>query len=437
MGSVRQLGAWDCTYCGTKRIMGNIFDCPGCSHPRPKGVRFYQIPDGPIVTPEIAKQLGSGGPNWYCEHCNSGNRDNETKCMDCGAPRGSSPSHEVKTYKHGTHVPQSTEEAEAADPDHKSWVDPTPETAVPVVPAIVPEDKEEIGITDRLSSFGNNANFETAKPFLIGAAALVVIALLGFLVYQIFFNTHEVNVQVSGYSWTQNVIVEEYQVVHESSWTSHPAQAYNVVSDYRDTGRDEKVHDGWDTETYTDTCYETETYTDTCTESEYVSETCTETVDNGDGSISTNTYECGHSESRSVSCTKTREKPYSCQKERQVERYHYEDVYDYHYEYDINKWMTIANYPTSGNDHEPYFYTSFTLNDPYDGVSNPRIGQQRQFQVTGKYGVTFFCQVDQKVGDKGYFSRDYSLDEWNLFNEGVGYPITVNVFHSILSNPSP
>ena len=94
----RTLGAWDCEYCDTKRIWGNIFDCPGCGKPRSRGVRFYIVDNAPPVTSEIAKVLGSGGPNWYCGHCESGNKDDVTKCWNCGAEKGSSPSHEVKSY---------------------------------------------------------------------------------------------------------------------------------------------------------------------------------------------------------------------------------------------------------------------------------------------------------------------------------------------------
>jgi len=104
---------------------------------------------------------------------------------------------------------------------------------------------------------------KTLKPFAIGLAIALVVVLLSFLIYQFFFNTHQELVQVSGYNWSQNVTVQEYQVVHEDSWTTHPSDAYNIDSDYRDTGRDEKIHDGYHTESYTDTCYQTETYSDT------------------------------------------------------------------------------------------------------------------------------------------------------------------------------
>jgi len=435
----RTLGAWDCTYCDTKKNLGNVFDCPGCGHPRPKGVRFYQIPNAPLVTPEIAAQLGSGGPNWYCLHCDSGNKDNNTKCWNCGAERGSSPSHEVKDFRQGEAVPTNTEDAEKADPDGQSWVDEETDTPTSSFVPFVSTNYQSpsTSLFDRtLDQLKNNFEPKNVRPIAITSIVLIAVALVSFLVYQLFFNTHEEIVQVSGFSWSQTVTVQEYQVVHESSWTTHPSKAYNVSSVYKDTGRDEKIHDGWETVYYQDTCYETVSYTDTCTDSKYVSDTCSGSRDNGDGSWESYTYECGGYESYSYSCTKDRQESYSCTKDRQEEIYHYEDVYDWYFQYDIDKWMTVATYPTSGNNHEPYFYSDFTLTNSYDGQSAPQLGQQQQSQNLGEYTVTF--KTDKlKVGDNGVFTRKYDLADWKLFSPEIGYPITVNAFNGIISYPVP
>lgn len=445
----RRLGAWDCEYCGTKRILGDVFDCPGCGKSRSRGVRFYTISDGPVVTPKIAKVLGTGGPNWYCEYCDSGNKDNSVKCWNCGAPRGSSPSHKVTTYKQGE-VPHSTEEAEAADLDGRSWVETS--AGSDGQPAGQQHGPRVLPSPQRLwyrypstsTSYGRSRVWEflpngldQLKPYVIGACLLLGVVVLSLLAYQFFFNTHEELVRVSGFNWAQSVTVQEYQAVHETSWTTYPNTAYDVKSDYRDTGRDEKVHDGWKTVSYQDTCYETVSYQDTCTQSVYNSRTCTGQRDNGDGSFSTYTYECGSYSTESYSCTKTRQEPYSCTKTRQEELYHYKDIYDWYYQYTINKWITIANYPTSGSDHEPYYYTNFDLSNPYSGSGTPQLGQQQKSQVPGKYTVTFFCEGNTKVGEKGYFSREYSLGEWEMFGYESSYPIEVNAFNKILTYPTP
>jgi hypothetical protein len=416
----RRLGAWDCRYCNTKKILGNIYECPGCGHPRHKGVRFYQIPYGPIVTEEIQKQLGSGGPNWYCEHCGCGNRDTDTKCMDCGAPKGSSPTHEVKVYQGRNSGPKSTEEAEELDPDGESWVsekEPSKFYADPVDEYIPEEESRE-----HYSSYDSNSYssvpprkepFEWKKYGLI-ALAVILFFSLGFLGHQIFFNTHEETVAIAGYSWEQKVVLEEYTAVRESNWSSHPPEAYDIDVDYRDTGRDRKVHDGW----------RTVTYMDTCSRSVYVSRTCSETVDNGDGSFSTRTYECGSNQTEY----------YSCQKTRQEEVYHYEDIWDNYYTYTIDKWVFVEEYPTSGTDHTPVFAQVEVSNTYLSGT--PTLGQQQANEIPGKYKIQFKSE-NNKIGEDGYFERDYPLEEWLLFSEEKEYTITVNIFNHILEKPEP
>lgn len=156
-----------------------------------------------------------------------------------------------------------------------------------------------------------------------------------------------------------------------------------------------------------------------------------------DGPFVTYDYECGGYESYTYSCVQTRQEPYSCTKTRDEELYHYENIYDWYYIYDIDKWVTIANYATSGNDHEPYFYSDFELNNPYDEASSPQLGQQRQFQIPGKYSVTFFCKKNTKVGDEGYFTREYSLHEWEMLEYEVDYPIEINAFNGVVTYPNP
>ena len=440
----RTLGAWDCEYCDTKRIWGNIFDCPGCGKPRSRGVRFYIVDNAPPVTSEIAKVLGSGGPNWYCGHCESGNKDDVTKCWNCGAEKGSSPSHEVKSYSQGAE-PRSTKEAELADPDGKSWVDPEPlnlevsvekprQVQYPYAPDFGEESAEPSVFEKMLNTFSESYN---ARFYAVGGAILLGLVLLFVFVYQFFFKTHVETAQVTGYRWSQNVIVQEYQVVHDSNWTSHPSDAYNVSSDYINTGREQKIHDGWVDVPYQDTCYETVSYESNCTRSVYVSKTCTGYRDNGDGSYDSYDYECGSSESESYSCTLTREDPYSCTKTRQDEVYHYEDIYDWYYEYDINRWVAVANYPTSGENHDPYYFGDFVLKSPFNGNGTPELGQQQQSQNPGTYSVDFFCPDNIKIGSNGHFKRDYPLEVWKLFEMGKGYHIEVNFLNVIITYPNP
>jgi len=192
------------------------------------------------------------------------------------------------------------------------------------------------------------------------------------------------------------VVLQQFSTVRETAWTSTPSGAYNIQSDYRDTGRDLKVHDGWETVSYSDTCYRSESYTDTCTRSVYNSRTCTGNRDNGDGSFSSYTYDCGSSGTETYSCSKTRSVPYSCTKTRQEELYHYEDIWDNWHEFDIDKWTHVTTYPTRGNNHRPHFQ-EVNLQNPYLG-GNPILGQQKLIQIPGSYSITFACENKKSLG---------------------------------------
>jgi hypothetical protein len=61
------------------------------------------------------------------------------------------------------------------------------------------------------------------------------------------------------------------------------------------------------------------------------------------------------------------------------------------------------------------------------------IGQHRQFEEPGYYAVTF----NSKNDEIGRFSVDYSYRLWVLFEQGREYPIEVNYFDKVLTDPVP
>jgi hypothetical protein len=434
---VRRLGTWNCKYCDRIGISVIEFTCPGCSHPREQGVVFIPDPNGPIVTPEMAKILGSGGPNWYCLHCKSGNQDDRATCMDCGAPKGSSPSHKVKKYI-GGQEPKTAEEAEAMNEDGKSWVDvsETENIAIGYVKTArsVPDQKN--WVQTRAVDFVTSAQKSLGAwtlPALVFSIIVIFAAVFGI---SKFFIKHNENVSVQSFQWNNQIVtIEEFQVVHQTSWTNYPGDAYNVSSEYLDTGRDQKITDRWDTVPYQDTCYEDKPYVTTCTESEYVSKQCPTTIDNGDGTFTYGSEECGGYEPKTVSCTKYRPEPYTCTKTKQVEVFHYEDIWDNFYNYDVNRWITISVHPTSGNNHNPFYFSDFTLQNPYY-EGNPQIGQQKKIETEGTYSVRF-CGNNKKIETEGCFDREYPLIEWKEFQIERQYVIVVDGYDNIVTFPSP
>jgi hypothetical protein len=369
---------WNCSYCRTKGILGYIYSCSGCGHPRPKGVKFY-MPEPMIeATPDQMALMGGHDPNWYCEHCDSGNVATDSKCWSCGAEKGSSPSHQQRVYTEDE-LPHSEEE--------------------------VPDGNQVISHPSAVTHYGQGTNDfyglvekRNGKRTVFGedgrmrlkvgiGAGLIFMALL---TYFLFFRTHEVLATVSGFSWTQNVALEEYQTLHEEGW-SVPAGGRETRSETRQSGW-RTVHDGYRTETYSDTCYRTV----------YESKTCYR--DNGNGSSSS--YDCGGSSSEGYSCTKT----------RSVEITHQEPVYGTWHFYDIERWVNIGNYPTSGDDHKPYF----------DQDVQAEGDKQRRVEQTGSYIVHFACQ------ETGNFDRSYDLDTWMKIRLGQEFIASVNALNVIL-----
>ena len=408
---------WDCSYCGAKKIPGFIRECvDGCGHPRPRKVNFYHSDPPTEATSEQAALFGRPDPNWYCGSCESGNRDEDERCWKCGAPRSvDSEVHEVRTYRESEGLPHSAEEAVQmnqsipAEPQEK-WQPAGGED--PYNPQ--PEPEEPFTYTPKPLDYSSLDHFSTKLPLdpksiiVVGGAVLGII-LVFFLIYSFFFKTHTENVWVSEMNWTQSVHIEELQTFDEGGW-SIPSSG-RETDHYQKKSGDEKVHDGWTTETFLTTCYKSVTVPDTCTGSRSVPDTCYRT--NGDGS--SDSYSCSKSESYTYSCTTTKTESYSCTDTRQVEQYHYEDVFSTWYEYDIDRWTTIGTYPTSDDGKNIY----------YDSVQ-PQGDKQRRIEDGGTYTVTFVSD------DIEPFSRNYTLAEYLSFETKQIHEVLMNAFGVIL-----
>lgn len=422
---------WDCPYCRRKKIPGYIRECvDGCGHPRPRTVSFYHSDPPTEATPAQAKLFGRPDPNWYCEGCDSGNRDEDDKCWKCGTSRtGKSPVGVKRTGYHAKDLAHSSEEAEKIDPTMpaeptKKWFPKDDPYNPQTFEEPAQKTKNNSSLDSVTSVFGIPALNEDTKSVIKKGfpvvAIITAIIIASLMIYNYFFKTHVETVLVTSMPWTQSVRIEEYQLFHEQGW-SIPGEAPGSNSAGRQTNveirksGDRKVHDGWTTETVPDTCYETITIPDTCTGSRYVSDTCY--TNNGDGS--SDSYECGSSESYTYACTRTDNRPYACTKVIDVELYHYEDILSPWYWYDIDRWTTIGTYPTSGNGPEIFY-------DPVQSIGD----KQRRVEDGGTYSVTFGPEkTDSKIKP---FTRDYDLASFLTFYIGQPHEVDVNFFGGVL-----
>ncbi len=181
------MGYWDCPFCGSKEIRGDVMNCPSCGRAR-GDVQFYmkgytegetreenERSDVEYLDEEQAKYV-SKNPDWYCSFCNSLNSDNAQFCGNCGSSREASESN----YFEMLEKKKAREAAEAA-------AQPQPAAAKP-----------------------------SRKPLLIFAC--ILLAIIGFFVWMN-GNKTAGDLKVTGLNWVRNINIEENRMFSESGWT--------------------------------------------------------------------------------------------------------------------------------------------------------------------------------------------------------------------------
>ena len=181
------MGYWDCPFCGSKGIRGDVVNCPSCGRAR-GDVQFYMKDydegetreendraDVEYLSEEQAKYV-SKNPDWYCSFCNSLNSDNAQFCGNCGASRADSESN----YFQMLEKKKAREAAEAA------------------------------------AQAGNKAPQKPSrKPLFIILALLLVI-----VVVFVFMNGNKTagDLKVTALNWVRNINIEENRMFSESGW---------------------------------------------------------------------------------------------------------------------------------------------------------------------------------------------------------------------------
>lgn len=378
---------WDCLNCSRTGIEGFVYDCPGCGRGRPKGVKFY-LPDNPREATPGEQELMGNDPNWYCEHCDTGNKDSKTNCDKCGAPKGSSPSHATQLYDENHHP---IDREDTAVPDlisipRRGNIEPGD---LPVFNSGTAKLYPKQVKTQEYAGDGLGFDIKPVLAVLGGIAAVIAIV---FLIYQVFFNLHTGTAKITSFNWNHTVRLEEIRTFHEGGW-SVPAGG-KETNHYQKQDGTKKVIDGYDSVTENYDCSYTDTEDYPCSK------------DNGNGGYSSGT--CSRSKTVSKTCPRTVQK----------ERSHQEPVYNTWYEYDIDRWTTVVTRNTSGVDQKPYY-------DPIKAGS-----VQRRIEDPGTYTISFH---NDEVGD---FSKSYSLDEFVRANPKVSYEIKINFFKMVMVHPS-
>ena len=184
---------WDCPFCGSQGIRGDVMTCPSCGRAR-GDVKFYMkdhaegqtreqgdTADIEYVDEEKAKYINRN-PDWYCAFCNSLNSDNAQFCSNCGASRESSESNYFDMLK----------KKEAREANRVEG--PQPVQAQSQAQA-APRSK---------------------RPLIL---LLVVVAALVLLFTYMNGNKTSGDLNVSALSWQRDIQIEENIQYSESGWT--------------------------------------------------------------------------------------------------------------------------------------------------------------------------------------------------------------------------
>lgn len=196
---------WRCADCGAEDILGRHKRCPSCGSPREKGEMKMDGLDADdydasgrnraatVTDPELLK-LAEVGFDWFCTHCESGNRGNGAKCSSCGSTRYGAPeeNHPEAPSEPPTDLGEKPQGAKwQTSRPGVSWRTPTPPP---------PDDPPPRSWFDRPEN----------KLILLGSGALVLLAaLITFGVWAM--QTHDVRGAVAGMTWSRTI--------HSERWT--------------------------------------------------------------------------------------------------------------------------------------------------------------------------------------------------------------------------
>lgn len=220
---------WDCGECSTTGILGRNKQCPSCGSPREKGEmdmtglgRSSYTAGGynkaATVTDAELIDLATAGADWFCTHCESGNRGDGDKCSGCGAPRYGDPDedHPVLTGGHrDVIIGDDPWEDGYESPDiNPEYIPPAPTPRTPP-PRPVPLRRYEPDPVDDYMAAARQRREQQTLLFGGGIAVLAVLV-IGFIVWA--FATHEVSGTVTAMAWEQST--------HREHWTTYTTREW-------------------------------------------------------------------------------------------------------------------------------------------------------------------------------------------------------------------
>jgi hypothetical protein len=302
--TVYQEGKWKCTEidlssddpCNHENP-GPALMCEKCHRHRPKDVQFYLPKGSKAVIDKKSLEAAKAGANWKCMNCNYDNVASDFHCVHC------------KTIR---------------DESYEKWINLGGELKTKKYAAGQAPTAARTATANTSASSNSKKNW---KRYLKIAGIAVGAFLFLWLIYVQFFKTSSLEVEVSGFSWEREIVIEESRTVSEEGWDIPPGGRQTSRRKKQSGTKEVYDHTEWDEEPV---------YEEVQVGTRQVE--CG-SIDKGNGYFETQYCDEPIYESQQVDTRKV---------ERKV--YRDEPVYDYWYTYKIDRWFEDRSPQSAGND---------------------------------------------------------------------------------------
>lgn len=192
---------WDCRYCGTRKLLARSQRyCPQCGSPQDPDTRYFPADDEKVEAGGYRYE----GADQRCRSCFSPNGAAAQFCGQCGAPLA-----DAVPVSQVADEARSTEEKFAAGLSRRRREEAARRDLAGLTPG-QPKVEHQGGWWRRL------------RWPLLGLALLAMAAL---------FWTREETVRLIEHYWRQEILIERFASVAETTWCDHlPPGAYAVIS---------------------------------------------------------------------------------------------------------------------------------------------------------------------------------------------------------------
>lgn len=374
---------WDCSYCDTKGIHGSLRDCPNCGRPRGIDVKYQESAKKEYLTAEEVQTHQN--PDWMCECCDSYNSDTLQVCKSCGAPRGASKDYfEIQKAQEAKKQALDRQQQEGYD---TATDESSAERAFSQFYENPPNSSDRES-PDNRKSF----NFGRWKGLFFGILSILAVFMVVGLRHKL-LSPKPVSFTVNSKSWEYSIGIEELRTIKDDGW-SLPSDARLLDKEWKVKEYDKKVFDHYETV-------------------EVEVEHSKEVWDHDDVSIEYEDEGNGAADEIEVRTPIYRTEYWTETEETQEAVYRYEDIYDWYYYYEYDRWRQVRSIDTSGTDTKPEWGT-YILNS-----------KEREGTRSKKYTISV------TTADKESKVYEMTENDWFKVNSGDIVDANVDIFGSI------